>query len=84
MKYDLIIVGAGILGVAHAYHASKSGMKVLILEKDSFPVGSTVRNFGQVVPSGMSGKWFDYGIKSLKIYQEIQQKFDISVTLLQR
>lgn len=79
MKYDLIIVGAGILGVAHAYHASKSGMKVLILEKDSFPVGSTVRNFGQVVPSGMSGKWFDYGIKSLKIYQEIQQKFDISV-----
>ena len=79
MKYDLIIVGAGILGTAHAYHAANKGLKVLILEKDNFPVGSTVRNFGQVVPSGMAGHWFDYGVKSLEIYQQIQENFDISV-----
>ncbi len=78
-KFDLIIVGAGILGTAHAHQAAKQGLKVLILEKDNFPIGSTVRNFGQVVPSGMAGKWFDYGLKSLEIYQDIQQKIDISV-----
>ena len=65
MKYDLIIVGAGILGTAHAYHAANKGLKVLILEKDNFPVGSTVRNFGQVVPSGMAGSWFDQDRKSV-------------------
>ncbi|MGJ1364186.1 TIGR03364 family FAD-dependent oxidoreductase [Sphingobacterium spiritivorum] len=78
-SYDLIVIGGGVLGTFHAYHALKLGKKVLQLEKDNFPVGSTVRNFGQVVPSGMSGKWFQYGVRGLDIYQEIQQEFDLSV-----
>jgi len=78
-KYDLIVIGGGILGTFHAFHALKLGKKVLQLEKDNYPVGSTVRNFGQVIPSGMTGKWFEYGIRSLQIYQEIQGEFDISV-----
>nr|WP_288810880.1 TIGR03364 family FAD-dependent oxidoreductase [uncultured Sphingobacterium sp.] len=77
--YDLIIVGGGILGTFHAYHALKKGLTVLQLEKDNFPVGSTVRNFGQVVPSGMAGEWFDYGVRGLEIYQSIQQDMDISI-----
>ncbi|NQX37371.1 FAD dependent oxidoreductase TIGR03364 [Pedobacter steynii] len=77
--YDLIVIGGGILGTFHAYHALKNGKKVLQLEKDNYPVGATVRNFGQVIPSGMTGVWFDYGVRGLEIYQEIQQEFDISV-----
>lgn len=77
-KYDLIVVGGGVLGTFHAYHALTKGLNVLQLEKDNFPVGSTVRNFGQVVPSGMEGKWFEYGIRGLEIYNSIQQEFDIS------
>lgn len=77
--YDLIVVGGGILGTFHAYHALKKGLRVLQLEKDNFPVGSTVRNFGQVVPSGMAGEWFDYGVRGLDIYQSIQKEMDISV-----
>lgn len=78
-KYDLIVVGGGILGTFHAYHALLKGLEVLQLEKDNFPVGSTARNFGQVVPSGMAGEWFDYGVRGLEIYQSIQREFDISV-----
>lgn len=78
-NFDLIIVGGGIMGAFHAFHAAQLGKSVLILEKDNFPIGSTVRNFGQVVPSGSSGKWFDFGRRSIEIYQDIQQKFDISV-----
>jgi D-hydroxyproline dehydrogenase subunit beta len=77
--YDLIIVGAGALGSFHAYHAAKAGQRVLLLEKDNFPVGATVRNFGQVVPSGMAGRWNDYGRRSLEIYQTIQRETDLSV-----
>lgn len=78
-KYDLIVVGGGILGTFHAYHALNRGLHVLLLEKDNYPVGATVRNFGQAVPSGMEGQWFRYGVRGLEVYQEIQQQFDISV-----
>jgi FAD dependent oxidoreductase TIGR03364 len=78
--FNLIVTGAGALGSFHAYHAAKKGLKVLLLEKDGQPSEATVRNFGQVVPSGMSkGKWQEYGRRSLEIYKEIQSKFDISV-----
>ncbi|RZK76643.1 MAG: TIGR03364 family FAD-dependent oxidoreductase [Pedobacter sp.] len=78
-RYDIIIVGAGVLGTFHAYHALKLGKSVLHLEKDNFPVSSTVRNFGQVVPSGMEDKWFEFGRTSTNLYKEIQSAFDISV-----
>tara|TARA_R110002051_G_scaffold251104_2_gene310469 strand:- start:1435 stop:2589 length:1155 start_codon:yes stop_codon:yes gene_type:complete len=78
-KYDLIVVGGGILGTFHAYHAKQKGLKVAIIEQSLSPQGATVRNFGQVVPSGMNTKWQTYGRESLKIYKEIQAKFNISV-----
>lgn len=78
-KYDLIVVGGGILGTFHAYHALLLGKTVLQLEKDNYPVGATVRNFGQVIPSGMTGEWFEYGVRSVEIYQAIQKEFDLSV-----
>lgn len=77
--YDLLVIGAGVLGTFHAYHAAKAGKRVLLLEKDRYPVGATVRNFGQVVPSGLAGRWFDYGRRSLELYREIQQKTDITI-----
>ncbi len=80
MKYfDLVIVGGGILGTFHAYHALKRGLRVALLEKDTSPRGATVRNFGQVVPSGMNTKWQLLGRRSTDIYKSIQSKFDISV-----
>lgn len=78
-KYDLIIVGSGVLGTFHAYHALQKGLSVAVLEKNSKPEGATVRNFGQVVPSGMDQKWQNFGKESLKIYKDIQSQFDISM-----
>ncbi|MEJ7738436.1 MAG: TIGR03364 family FAD-dependent oxidoreductase [Chitinophagaceae bacterium] len=78
--YDLIVIGAGVLGSFHAYHACKKRLSVLLLEKDSRPMEASVRNFGQIVPSGMSqGRWQYYGIRSMEIYTELQQQADISV-----
>lgn len=78
--WDLIIVGAGALGTFHALFALKKGLSVLLLEKDLRPVEATVRNFGQVIPSGMvEDKWFGYGKVSLETYLDIQAEFDISV-----
>lgn len=77
--YDLIIVGAGILGATHAYHAAQMGLRVLLLEKDNRPVGATVRNFGQIVPSGLAGRWFDHGRRTLELYRDWQTQTDLSL-----
>ncbi len=79
IKYDLIVIGGGVLGTFHAYHALNNGLSVAVIEKNKKPVGATTQNFGQVVPSGMNTKWQAYGRESLKFYKEIQNKFDISV-----
>ena len=78
--YNLIVIGAGILGSFHAYHAAQIGLKVLLLEKDNMPMEATVRNFGQIVPSGMSqGKWQDYGRRSIEVYKSLQERVNISI-----
>lgn len=79
MKYDLIVVGGGVLGTFHAYHALKKNLKVLLIERNSVPQGATVRNFGQVVPSGMDLKWQNFGRESLAIYKELQSFTDLTV-----
>ncbi len=78
-KYDLIVVGGGVLGTFHAYHALNQKLRVALIEKNHRPIDATVRNFGQVVPSGMNTKWQRYGRESLEIYASIQKQFDISV-----
>ncbi len=78
-KYDAVIVGGGVLGTFHAYHAMEMGLKVCLVEKDAYPKGATTQNFGQVVPSGMNTKWQKFGRESLRIYKDIQSQFDISI-----
>ena len=79
MKVDLAIVGGGILGSFHAYHALRNGLTVKLFEQHAAPQGATVRNFGQVVPSGMDTKWQQIGRRSLDIYKSLQQKIDLTV-----
>jgi FAD dependent oxidoreductase TIGR03364 len=79
-QYDLIVVGAGVLGSFHAYHAAKKGWKVLLIEKDEKPADASVRNFGMIIPSGMaSGEWKEHGRRSTEIYRSIQSSFDITL-----
>ncbi|WP_419869372.1 TIGR03364 family FAD-dependent oxidoreductase [Chryseobacterium sp. CT-SW4] len=78
-KFDLIVVGGGILGTFHAYHALKKNLNVALLERNSLPQGATVRNFGQVVPSGMDLKWQNFGRESLAIYRELQAQTDLTI-----
>ncbi|MRG47307.1 TIGR03364 family FAD-dependent oxidoreductase [Chitinophaga sp. SYP-B3965] len=76
--YDIIIVGGGILGISHAYYCLKAGYNVALIERNSYVQDASVRNFGQVIPSGFSSKWQAYGLESLRFYNEVQQKVDIT------
>jgi len=45
---DVLIIGAGGAGLAAAYEAAKSGRRVIVLEKNSAPGGSTSWSVGSV------------------------------------
>ncbi|MEO9595507.1 TIGR03364 family FAD-dependent oxidoreductase [Rhodopirellula bahusiensis] len=76
---DLVVIGGGVLGSFYAYHALQRGLRVTLVERNSRPNDATVRNFGQVVPSGLDQNWQKHGRESLRIYKEIQAQTDISL-----
>ena len=52
MTYDLAVVGAGIVGLAHALAAARRGLEVVVIDRDAQANGASIRNFGLVVVTG--------------------------------
>jgi FAD dependent oxidoreductase TIGR03364 len=52
VKFDLAVVGAGILGLATAWAAVRQGLRVVVIDRDAQANGASVRNFGFVTVSG--------------------------------
>jgi len=66
---DLLIIGAGILGLSHAYAAAKRGLKVKVFERSATPLGASVRNFGQALVTGQPpGPMLDLARQSRDIW----------------
>ena len=72
---DVIIVGAGIVGLAHALAIAKRGLKVVIFERNLDAVGASIRNFGMIWPIGQpKGELRDRSLKSREIWLEVGAK----------
>jgi len=52
----VLIVGAGIVGLAHAAEANRRGLSVTVIDRDSRAVGASVRNFGHCCITAQSGE----------------------------
>ena len=50
--YDVVIAGAGIVGLAHALAAAERGLRVAVVERDHRCVGASIRNVGFVTVTG--------------------------------
>ncbi|MFC4245108.1 TIGR03364 family FAD-dependent oxidoreductase [Gryllotalpicola reticulitermitis] len=78
-RADVAIVGGGIVGLAHAWHAVRSGLRVVVLERDEFAVGASVRNFGHICTSAQSGLAYDYALRSREEWLAIGEAAGIPV-----
>ncbi|MFO1036288.1 MAG: TIGR03364 family FAD-dependent oxidoreductase [Geminicoccaceae bacterium] len=79
-SYDLAIVGAGILGLAHALAATRLGLKVIVIDRDARANGASVRNFGFVTVSGQEeGQAWERAMRSRDVWAEVAPKAGIRV-----
>ncbi len=71
-RTDVVIIGAGILGLAHAVAAVKRGLSVVILERHERAVGASIRNFGMIWPVGQeAGPNRDRALRSRNLWLEL-------------
>lgn len=65
------IIGGGILGTAHAFHAVRRGHHVVQLEREAEARGATVRNFGLVWVSGRAPFELDAALRARELWEQI-------------
>ncbi|WP_305989421.1 TIGR03364 family FAD-dependent oxidoreductase [Roseibium sp. MMSF_3544] len=79
-SYDLAVVGAGIVGLAHTLAAVKRGKKVVVIERDSVANGASIRNFGFVTVTGQqAGDCWKMASRSRQIWGEVAQAAEIEL-----
>jgi FAD dependent oxidoreductase TIGR03364 len=49
---DIAIVGAGVVGMAHALVAARAGLRVTVIDRDARAIGASIRNFGFITVTG--------------------------------
>ncbi|GGK01564.1 TIGR03364 family FAD-dependent oxidoreductase [Pseudomonas matsuisoli] len=77
---DLLIVGAGILGLAHAWAGVRRGLKVRVFERSDRALGASVRNFGQALVTGQApGPMLDLARQSHGLWCELGKAAGLSL-----
>lgn len=79
-KVDVIVVGAGIVGLAHAWAAAKRGLSVAVVDRDFRCVGASIRNFGFVTVTGQrAGRTWQRAMRSRDLWAEVAPLAGIEV-----
>ena len=79
-SYDLVVVGAGIVGLASALAGVRRGMKVAVVERNAQAIGASVRNFGFVTVSGQrAGAHWRRAMQSRDVWLDVAPQAGIAV-----
>lgn len=75
MQHDIAIVGAGIVGLSHAWIAAREGKRVILFEKSPRSLGASIRNFGMIWPIGQpAGEMHEVALASRSLWCEIAKQ----------
>lgn len=72
------IIGAGIVGLAHAYAYARRGWRVKVYERSSRASGASVRNFGMLWPIGQpAGPQYEMAMRSRELWVQLLQAAEL-------
>jgi D-hydroxyproline dehydrogenase subunit beta len=79
-RFDLAVVGAGIVGLATALAGARRGLKVLVIDRDAQANGASVRNFGFVAVTGQErlSMWVR-ARRTCEIWREVAESAGIPI-----
>lgn len=79
-SFDLAVVGAGVVGLAHALAAARLGKRVVVVDRDAQANGASVRNFGFVTVTGQArGAVWRRARRSAEVWDEVAGPAGIAV-----
>lgn len=79
-EFDCAIVGAGIVGLAHALAASRAGLRTIVIDREDRAIGASVRNFGFVTVTGQeAGDCWRRARRSRDVWVEVAPLAGIAV-----
>ena len=73
--WDVIVVGAGIVGAACAYECTHHGMSVLVVDRDVVGSGATAAGMGHIVVMDDSEGQFSLTRYSQQLWQRLRSEF---------
>ncbi len=77
---DTAVIGAGIVGLATAYHLALKGRKVVVFERNPAPLGASFRNFGLVWTLGQKpGNIYERALYGRATWQQIARESGLPV-----
>lgn len=78
--YDLAVIGGGIIGLAHALIAARSGRRVAVIERDVRANGASIRNFGFITVTGQErGESWSLAMRTRDIWAEVAPQAKIRI-----
>ncbi|HZA66089.1 MAG TPA: TIGR03364 family FAD-dependent oxidoreductase [Geminicoccaceae bacterium] len=78
--FDLAVVGAGIVGLAHALAAVRRGLRVVVIDREREVIGASVRNFGFVTVTGQQqGECWRRALRSRDVWLEVAPQAGIAI-----
>jgi len=84
-KYEVVVVGGGIQGLACAYYLAKRGLRdVLVIERGYIGCGASGRNTAIIHARYTSPAWINLIRESIRLYETLSVELDFNVMFSQR
>jgi FAD dependent oxidoreductase TIGR03364 len=78
--FDVAVVGAGIVGLAHALAAVRRGKRVIVIDRDAHANGASIRNFGFITVTGQqAGACWQRAMRSRDIWANVAPQAGIAI-----
>lgn len=78
-RFDVVVVGSGIVGLGAAYAAVRRGLRVTVVDRTDAPVGASIRNFGHLCIGAQTGEARRYADISRGLWLQLSRDADFWV-----